>query len=155
MRVDAEIFQQTARHLADAGGGVCGPCSDDTAEWAVGRGIPTAVVELFKRTIPKTEVWAGSGVLFDESRIVRWNEDFPEALRAQLLILGSAPNGDHIALDLAEGQAGYICHEEDWQQDPRRFFVAVSESIGTYLRDVNSSQTDFPEDYWAAKAGGE
>jgi hypothetical protein len=107
-------------------------------------------VQLFESHIPKTEVWAGAGVLFPELDLVKWNTDFPEGLRARLLIVGSAANGDHIAIDLKDGSTGYISHEHDWPQQPRRYFTAVSQSIGSYLSEINSDPPLLPEDYWAA-----
>jgi hypothetical protein len=100
------------------------------------RGLPDEVRRLFEADMPKEELWAGAGALFDEASMVKRNSDFPEALRANLLIVGTAANGDHIAMDLMNGSTGYICHEQEWRVCPREFFVAVSPSIGCYLRDI-------------------
>ena len=83
--------------------------------------------------------------------MIKWNLSFPEGLAHRLLLVGSAPKGDHIAIDLKRGAVGYICHEQDWRDNPRMHFIAVSPSIGRFLEDISASPTAIPEDYWEAK----
>jgi len=70
MRIDSRIFSETAESLYRAGGGSFGSCKKDTDEWGKEIGIPAELLEIFKHHIPKSEIWAGAGVLFDEDRIV-------------------------------------------------------------------------------------
>jgi len=81
---------------------------------------------------------------------MKWNNDFPEALENDLLITGSAPNGDIICIDLKTGGVGYICHEKDWPSNPRDSYASVSKSIGSFLHEINSNPPLIPEDYWEA-----
>lgn len=151
MRTDLEIFRKAAADLSKAGGGAFGSLTEATLAWAVNHGLPAELIELFQQMIPKAELWAGAGVLFEEERMVHWNENLPEALENGFLIVGSAANGDHIAIELRTGSVGYISHEQHWQKNPREFFVAVSRSIGLFLRDSNDSAAPVPDDYWDAK----
>ena len=151
MNTDLQMFLRTVQALKLARGGDIGPCSGRTLEWCANQGLPEPIRQLLQDHAPKTEIWAGAGAIFDEARIVSWNEDFPEALRDKLLIVGSAGNGDHIAIDLIDGSTGYICHETQWRLNPRSEFVAVSPSLGKYIRDINQGSTDLPPDYWKAR----
>ncbi len=92
--------------------------------------------------------------MFAESDILSCNQFFPEALLNRLLIVGSAGNGDHIALDTESGAVGYISHEHDWQPHPRDYFVAVSPSLEAYLQAINAKNSTVPDDYWEAKRNG-
>jgi hypothetical protein len=125
---------------------------DESVVWCIHNDLPKTLVELFESHIPKTEIWAGAGALFAEWDIVKWNNWFPEALKARLLIVGSAANGDHIAIDLSDGSTGYISHENDWRQRPRQYFIPVSPSIGDYIREINRDPPRVSEDYWDAKS---
>jgi len=153
MKVDKRIFIKTAESFSIAGKGALGPWRRSTEVWSSKQYFPEQLKNLFKTHIPKVEIGAGAGALFDELRIIRWNDDFPEALKAKLLIVGTAPNGDHIVVDLKTGATGYMSHEHDWQSDPREFFIAVSDSLGNFLRDINSNPSRVPDDYWDARSG--
>ena len=153
MRIDKKIYVMEARAICRAGGGDVGSWSPESAVWFVGSRLPEEIRQLFENHIPKQELWAGAGALFDEGKIVKWNSDFPAGLRSNLLIVGTAANGDHIAIDLKNGSTGYISHEQDWCVHPRAFFVPVSPSIGCYLRDINRETSIVPGDYWEAIRG--
>jgi hypothetical protein len=154
MKVDQHIYREAAETLVRAGGGTFGAWNDVTQRWSAEHQLPPELQAVFRNAAPKTEIWAGAGTLFGEDQIVRWNNDFPQALQRALLIVGSAPNGDHIAVDLRDGATGYISHEDAWHGDPRRYFIPVSESLGIYLRDINNEEAGLPDDYWAAKSRG-
>ena len=154
MRVDKQEFVRAARAASKASGDI-GPWSRESASWFLRNGLPEEIRGLFETDIPKRELWAGAGALFDEGRIIKWNSDFPAGVLSNLLIVGTAANGDHIAIDLTNGATGYISHEQDWGLHPRTFFVAVSPSIGCYLRDINRESSVIPEDYWEAKKMGD
>ena len=154
MKTDKHLFIRAALAASKAGGGDVGPWSRESALWFARNELPEELRHLFETDIPMEELWAGAGALFDEGRIIKWNSDFPAALRSSLLIVGTAANGDHIAIDLIDGATGYISHEQEWGLQPRTFFIAVSPSIGCYLRDINRESAVIPEDYWEAKKLG-
>jgi hypothetical protein len=154
MRIDPKIFAKTIRTIVTAGGGRVGPCSKNTLAWCHTHKLPKEIVDLFQSLTPKSDIWAGAGALYGERMILKYNDDFPEALQAMLFIVGSAPNGDHIAIDLVDGRTGYISHEQNGTIQPRKYFVAVSPSIGCFLRDINMDPSKIPDDYWSAKTGG-
>lgn len=129
-----------------------GPCVDSSTKWFKRHDLPSEVLKMFQKFTPKSEVWAGAGVLYDERRMIKYNNDFPEALQARLLIVGSAANGDHISIDLLDGSIGYISHEHNWTLQPRRHFVSVSPSFGRFLRDINEDPPKIADDYWSAKS---
>jgi hypothetical protein len=150
MRVDEDIFVETARRMASGGSGEVGPCSQKTLRWMQDRDLAPAVKSLLSNHVPKAEVWAGAGALYNENQILQWNDTFPEGIDARLLIIGSAANGDHIVLDLVNGAIGYVDHEANWRLKPREHFLPVAPSIGAYLREINMSPASIPDDYWTA-----
>jgi hypothetical protein len=151
MRLAEDIFIKTSNLLQKAEGGTTGPWSPGTAKWFQKHDFPKPLQQLFQNHIPKSEIWAGAGTLFGEIDILKWNDHFPEALHNNLLIVGTAANGDHIAIDLVDGGTGYISHEQKWRSKPRDFFIPVSVSLGNYLRAINQEKPKIPEDYWQAK----
>src|ERR1700744_1404009 len=130
MRLDDDIFIKTCKLLQKAQGGTTGPWSPETATWFKRHSLPKSLQQFFQNHVPKSDLWAGSGTLFGEARILKWNDHLPEACQDNLLIVGTAANGDHIAADLVDGRVGYISHEQDWRSKPRDFFISVSVSIG-------------------------
>ena len=84
MRIDKDIFVKSARTVCKAGGGDIGRWSRETALWFDENGLPEEIRQLFETDIPKKELWAGAGALFDEVRIIKWNSDFP--LRGQTIV---------------------------------------------------------------------
>jgi hypothetical protein len=153
MRVDQESFIRWVGTFAlTRGDAAVGPCSEESVAWCIRNALPRELVALFENHIPKTEIWAGAGALFAESDMVKWNDWFPEALHARLLIIGSAANGDHVVIDLRDGSTGYISHEDGWRHHPRKYFIPVSPSIGSYLHEVDSNSPRIPQDYWDAKS---
>lgn len=150
MILDAEQYYETVSRVVAAGGGQVGPASPSFKAWLAFRNIPVVLQEMFAKASPHTELWAGSGALYNQARIQQRNEDFLTETVCGLLIVGTAPNGDHITIDLRSGATGYISHEHDWEADPRRYFVPVSPSFGRYFQEINSKASQVPEDYWEA-----
>lgn len=152
MNTGRTILEEAARMLSRAGGGMFGALSPETRRWLEARNAPPELLKLWEDFAFRSEAWAGSGSFFDESKMREWNNDLPEAMASDLLIVGSAANGDHICLDLKTGQVGYLSHEQAWQNEPRRFFISVSESLGSYIGDINARDCKIPEDYWEARS---
>ncbi len=79
-------------------------------------------------------------------------EDFlPIAIRDGLLIIGTCPNGDPVAVDVREqlGAAGYIGHETMWQAtNVRKVFAVLAPSLGGLA--VALDQDALPLDYYEA-----
>ena len=151
MRLDADALIETVVVLSQAAGFSLEPCSQAFEGWAQSVSLPAELFKFFRWHAPQGELWAGAGALFSEYDIPRVNLTFPEAFQNKLLILGSAANGDHIALDTESGAVGYINHEDDWREHPRDCFIAVSPSLGIYLRNINAKESIIPDDYWEAK----
>lgn len=151
MELNTEAYRNAARLMNAALSGSFGPATRKFASWLDSRRIPNDLIDVFKEFSPKHESWLGAGSFFDEQRIMSWNEDMPEALLDGLLIIGSACNGDHIAIDILNGNAGYICHEADWRKGgPRKSYVSINNSFGGFVKEVNNPEAGLPSDYWEA-----
>ena len=155
MKTDPDLYEKAATILVAANAGKFGPGSPAFINWLTINEMPFELIELFRHLSPLRETWLGAGGLYDEARIVSINDLLPEGLQSDLLIVGSAPNGDHIAVDIADGAVGYLCHEADWQKEgARNWFIAVSDSLGNYMSEINCGGS-LPDDYWEArKAAG-
>src|SRR5688500_9094213 len=103
MKIGKGKYIQEVSKMVAAGAISVGPCSFDSVRWMQMRGLPAPLLDLFKNHAPLTEIWAGAGTIYAIADIEKWNEDFPEALASGLLIIGSAANGDHIAIRLEDG----------------------------------------------------
>jgi hypothetical protein len=154
MKLGARRFEETVRRLDRGGLGRIGNATPEVAHWLESlHELPPSFVSFMKTHSPKTEIWAGAGGIFDETAIMRWNREFPAPLQAGLFILGSAPNGDLIVLDLenSPGAVGYLNHERMYSvQDLRPIFVPICESLGEFLWRINANENDLPDDYFEA-----
>ena len=115
MKLDLDILTEEAEE-ALVQHGLVGPASRDFVAWMESKRLPQDLIRALTRMSPKKEIWAGAGALFAEEGIIKVNEDFPQALRAELFYVGCAGNGDPIAIDLGPGAGatGYIDHEMVW-----------------------------------------
>ena len=146
MKTDSEIYEKTADILNAANSERFAPASSTFIGWLTTNNVPFEIIELFGHLSPKVETWLGAGSLYVESHIISCNKLLPEALQVDLLIFGSAPNGDHIALNLADGAVGYICHEADWQKEgARKWFIGASDSLGSDISGINFEES-LPEE---------
>ena len=152
MKTDKNLYLEMAAVLKIGGGRKFGAATAATLKWGKENKLSKALFDLFEVAAPKSEVWAGAGALYAEKTIVRWNNDFPEALKARLLIIGSAANGDHITIDLKTGEVGYLDHESDWAANPRKHFIVFSPSLGSFVQEINGENQTLPDDYHEAKA---
>jgi hypothetical protein len=96
MRTNKRVFIKRADILTRADGGQFGPCLEDSVVWFIQKALSKELMELLEGCIPKTEIWAGSGALFGELDMLKWNDWFPEALKARLLIEVPASFTTHI-----------------------------------------------------------
>lgn len=86
---------------------------------------------------------------------MRRNVEFPRVIQAGLFIIGSAPNGDLIVVDLEKspGAIGYLMHEQMYSvQDIRSVFVPICGSVGEFISRINADERDLPNDYFEAIA---
>lgn len=156
MKLHEELFEKTVQQLAQAGGGRVGRASPEVTRWLESlRLVPPRLVSFLRTHSPKTELWAGAGCIFDEATIMRRNVDFPGVIQAGLFIIGDAPNGDLVVLDLEKspGAIGYLMHEQMYSvRDIRSLFVPICESVGEFISRINADERDLPNDYFEAIA---
>ena len=75
----------------------------------------------------------------------------PIALRDGLLIVGTCPNGDPVAVDVRDklGEAGYIGHEKMWKvSNVREAFAVIAPGLGALAYGLDQDQV--PVDYYEA-----
>ena len=156
MNLQEELFDRTVQQLSQSSGGSVGLASAEFASWlASSQKFPPHLVSFLTTHSPKTELWAGAGSIFDETTIMHQNLERPRLLQASLFIIGCAPNGDFIALDLenSSGAIGYVMHEQvDSVQSVRSVFVPICGSIGEFISRINADEHDLPNDYSEAVA---
>lgn len=92
--------------------------------------------------------------LYSEKDIISCNSPggIPVALKRNLLIVGTCPNGDPVVIDVAitKGDIGYLCAETMWQEDDvRSAFVPVAPSFASFLEGLSTDK--LPLDYFEAK----
>ncbi|UYZ59989.1 hypothetical protein [Hymenobacter latericus] len=83
---------------------------------------------------------------------IEWEEEFQRAAKANLLVVGSALNGDVVVLDLADYQVGLLKHEEFWEDqdvNPREYLVKMNCSLGQFFWNAISDE-DYPQDAYEA-----
>jgi hypothetical protein len=135
--------------------GLTGPADPAFISWMERNQLPPDLIQAVTRMGPKKELWAGVGSIHPEQIIMSRNDEFPNALKSKLLVVGSAGNGDPIAIDLGpgDGAVGYIDHERMWDaSEVRDVFVPFGRSIVSVLYHFNLGEDDvLPDDYWEAK----
>jgi hypothetical protein len=106
MNLDLDILtEETKEDLTQRG--IIGPASPEFISWMEAKGIPADLVQALTRISPKKEIWAGAGSIFPERDIMKFNDEFPQALASQLFYVGCAGNSDPIAIDLGQGERGW------------------------------------------------
>ena len=81
-----------------------------------------------------------------------WEDDFQRALQANMLLVGSARNGDIVVLDLEDHQVGILFHDYFWEkeeEDPRKYLIKMDCSLGQFFYNSVSVQ-DYPIDAYEA-----
>ena len=151
MKTDSPNYREIVALLNEVVPDTFLPASPKFVSWLSCAKLPVELIELFAEASPHSEAWLGAGAFFDEDGIIESNVFHHDALAADLFIIGSAGNGDHIAVDTRTGSVGYLCHEADWVRDgARRWFVPVSESLGQFAANINRPDNGMPDDYWEA-----
>ncbi|OWP62197.1 hypothetical protein CDA63_15365 [Hymenobacter amundsenii] len=83
-----------------------------------------------------------------------WEDAFQRALRTELLLVGSGPSGDPIAVDLHDYQVGYLFHDYFWDEEneePRKFFIKMNCSLGQLFMNAITIE-GYPIDAYEAAA---
>lgn len=83
-----------------------------------------------------------------------WEEDFQRALQNNLLLVGSARNGDIVVLDVEDYEVGILFHDYFWEnkeENPRKYLIKMDCSLGQFFLNSVSVQ-DYPIDAYEAAA---
>jgi hypothetical protein len=143
---DASLFQK----IMTTYGGRFGKPSRRLLSFLKKNGLSEDALEYISEYILKKGAGVSAVYIYGESQILETNaEDYlPVALRDGLLVVGSCPNGDPIAVDVRKqlGTTGYIDHEEIWQiANVRNKFAILSRSLGRFIQGLDRGQ--MPLDY--------
>jgi hypothetical protein len=117
-------------------GGEFGPAGKTFEKWLRAGGAPAALVAELADCCPLRPVYAGPVELYSARGVMFVNGPggIPELLPAGLLVVGSCPTGDPVAVDLRElpGRAGYVNHTvlHQKRKDVRAGFAPLAESLG-------------------------
>jgi hypothetical protein len=146
---DASQFRQ----IIVAHGGQAGNASRKLLAFLRDKGLSEEAIELLTGYVLKKSAYVGPIDFYSENGWLGANaEDYvPIALRDGLLIVGSCPNGDPVAVDVREqvGLAGYIGHETMWQSSSvREVFIGLAPSLGQLAAGLDEGR--MPLDYYEA-----
>lgn len=99
--------------------------------------IPSELKKFLEYLSLSEEFGLGAATLLTPEQIIKEYEDFPSIFKAGFLIIGSAGNGDMLAIDFkkGEGNTGYLSHEDLWgseYKDPHDYFLNIAESVGKF-----------------------
>lgn len=128
------------------------PVPSTVVSWLHEIGVSEALVSFFERHSYVSWVQIGRVSFNRVSELVRENMD-PQnraVYKSGLLIIGSGLNGDPIVVNIENGKAGYLCHDELWDSEENPELASMHcelpYSLGEfYLRAATSE--DFPVDY--------
>lgn len=120
-------------------------------------GIEPAAQQFFVEFSFDSEIEVG-GFTYQQANCLKknhdWEEDFQRTLQTNLLLIGSARNGDVVALDLTDYQVGILFHEYFWEnedEDPRQYLIKMGCTLGQFY--YNSVTTaEYPIDAYEAAA---
>lgn len=80
------------------------------------------------------------------------DDDRPSYPDSGFLVVGSAANGDPVAIELSSGRTGYLSHDLLWESPESEVcsaFAAVADSAGEFFLQAVTKE-DFPCDYYRA-----
>jgi hypothetical protein len=147
---DVELF----REILTAHGGEPSLPTNAFLSWLRSHPLSPKAITVITGCVLKKSAVIGPIDFYSEKGILEVNgeEAIPVALRDGLLIVGSCPNGDPVAVDVREqiGAVGYIDHENMWQEaNVRSAFLVVAPSLGKLAEGLDAEQ--LPVDYFEAK----
>jgi hypothetical protein len=145
------------RKIISAYGGKPGRPSAGLLTFLRGRGVSEAAIAYLAGYVLEKSAGVGAIDFYAEDGWLGANaEDFvPIAVRDGLLIVGSCPNGDPVAVDVRDqlGAAGYIGHETMWQAGSvREVFAVLAPGLGALAAGLRDGT--MPLDYYVATRRG-
>jgi hypothetical protein len=148
---DALLFQQIMTNY----GGRPGKPSRKLLAFLCKKGLSEEAVDYISAYVLKKASGVSAIDFYSESGWLGANADdsVPIAIRDGLLIVGSCPNGDPVAVDVREvlGAAGYIGHETMWQEaNVRKAFIVLAPALGELAQGLRDKS--MPLDYYEAVA---
>ena len=145
------------RALMTAYGGKPGEPSRKLLAFLRGKGVSEPAIEYLTGYVLKKSTGVNAIGFYDQDGWLGANADdfVPIAIRDGLLIVGTCPNGDPVALDVREqlGAAGYIGHETMWQAGSvREVFAVLAHGLGALAAGLH--EDEMPLDYYEATQRG-
>ncbi len=146
------------RKIITAYGGKLGKPSRKLLAFLQDKGLSSQAVAYISGYILQKGAGVSAIDFYGQSEVLKVQADdyLPIALRDGLLVVGSCPNGDPVAVDVRDrlGAAGYIGHEETWQvANVREVFRVLSPSLGRLAEGLD--QDRMPLDYYEAVSQAE
>lgn len=155
MNIDIELFKEAINYQADEKPIFNSSPSIFYAKWVEGLSIPKELKDFLLYFLLSDEYRIGTAVLYTPDQILTENQEFLYILNAGFIIIGSAPNGDMIAIEYlrTHGETGYLSHDNLWEWDvksrrnPHEYFLSLAMSVGKFaLKAVK--EKEFPMDYY-------
>jgi hypothetical protein len=142
------------REIIVAHGGKAGNASRKLVAFLRSKGLTEEAIDFLGKYVLKKSAYVSAIEFHAEDGWLGANADdfVPIALRDGLLIIGSCPNGDPLAVDVREqlGAVGYIDHETMWQSiNVREVFFVLARSPGQLVLGLDDDR--MPLDYYEAK----
>src|SRR5262249_13042418 len=136
--------------VLQAHGGKVGEGSVNFVSWLRENKVPDSLASKLAKTTLRKNVYVGAVSFYSEKDIISVNSEggIPIALKGRLLIVGSGPNGDPLAIDVQDQAAtvGFISAGEMWSaKDIRKVFLPVA-SVGKFAEGL--SKDTMPSDYF-------
>jgi hypothetical protein len=141
------------REIMTAYGGRPGKPSHKLLVFLRDKGVSEPAIAHLTEYVLKKSAGVRAIGFYDQDGWLGANADnfVPIALRDGLLIVGTCPNGDPVAVDVRDqlGATGYIGHEMMWQVGSvREVFVVLAPGLGALAAGLDGGS--MPQDYDAA-----
>ena len=117
--------------------------------------LPMSVLRLLQWRWPRKRVCLGPYELYTAEEILA-SQDLTKLLKAKMIQVGSAPNGDPFVIRFAlhdQAEVGLISHDSLYESpniDPKKAYVAVAKSVDEYLYKVAEDRF-LPMDFYSAR----
>lgn len=129
--------------------------------WATSRGVPDGTTEKLvqyaasaKEMRKARDAMEPAPPVYTLDDIVEMTDKDPYGINPRandFVIVGGCPNGDPIAIDVADepGSVWYICHETMFDRPVRQASIRVAKDLTEMLEGL--ARGEFPYDYFEAK----
>jgi hypothetical protein len=150
MKKDADLF----RKVLESYGAKVGAPPAEYVRWLTENKISEEMANGFTRYCLRKNTGVGAITFYSTKDIMSINAKggIPLALNSGFVIVGTCPNGDPVAIDVADhpGTVGYLSHEEMWSvENLRTVFRPVASSLGKLAEGLRENQ--IPLDYFEVK----